>query len=241
MSFAPSPTQSNVLAALRSFLLFVLPSGVEVIQSQDNKVPEPIGSDFVTMTPLFNGRLSTNVDTYQDCSFTGSITGTTLNVTAVALGALAVGQTVFGVGVTPQTVITALGSGTGGIGTYTISQSQTIASAKLSSGQELFLQPTKVIIQLDVHGPNSADNAQTISTLFRDDYAFQFFKTSGFDVAPLYADDPKQMPFLNGEQQVENRWVIDAAIQANQIVRAPQQFADQLHANPINVEADFPA
>ncbi|OIN06080.1 hypothetical protein BFS86_19415 [Shewanella algae] len=241
MSFAPSPTQSNVLAALRSLLIYILPQGVEIIQAQDNRVPEPSVPDFVAMTPLLYQRLSTNVDTYQDSSFTGFITGTTLNVTAVALGALAVGQTVFGVGVTPQTVITTLGTGTGGMGTYTVSQSQTIASAKLSTGQELFLQPTKVIIQLDVHGPNSADNSQTISTLFRDDYAFQFFKTSGFDVAPLYADDPKQMPFLNGEQQVENRWVIDAAIQANQIVRAPQQFADQLHANPNNVEADFPA
>lgn len=241
MSFAPSPTQSNVLTVLRSFLLSILPQGIEIILAQDNRVPEPVGDDFVAMTPLLYQRLSTNVDTYRDSSFTGSIAGTALNVTAVALGTLAVGQTVFGVGVDPQTVITALGTGTGGIGTYTLSQSQTVASAKLSSGQELFLQPTKVVIQLDVHGPNSADNAQTISTLFRDDYAFQFFKTSGFDVAPLYADDPKQMPFVSGEQQVENRWVIDAAIQANQVVRAPQQFADQLHANPINVEANFPA
>lgn len=60
--------------------------------------------------------------------FTGAITGTTLTVASVASGTLYVGQTVQGAGVTPNTMITALGTGTGGAGTYTVSTSQTIAS-----------------------------------------------------------------------------------------------------------------
>ena len=53
---------------------------------------------------------------------TGSITGTTMNVTAVATGTLAVGQAVTGAGVLGSTTITILGTGTGTTGTYTVSQ-----------------------------------------------------------------------------------------------------------------------
>lgn len=60
--------------------------------------------------------------------FIGSTSGTTLTVTTMKSGTLAVGQQLFGIGVTPETVITALGSGSGGVGTYTINLSQSVAS-----------------------------------------------------------------------------------------------------------------
>lgn len=66
-------------------------------------------------------------------SFTGAISGTTLTVSAVASGTLAVGQPVSGAGVTAGTVITALGTGTGGVGTYTVSASQTVASEAMTT------------------------------------------------------------------------------------------------------------
>lgn len=66
-------------------------------------------------------------------TFTGAITGTTLTVTAVATGTLQVGQIISGVGVTAGTYITALGTGTGGTGTYTVSTSQTVVSIALST------------------------------------------------------------------------------------------------------------
>ena len=65
--------------------------------------------------------------------FTGSISGTTLTVTAITNGTIAAGQSLFGVGVTNETVITALGSGSGGIGTYTINLSQTVGSRQMNS------------------------------------------------------------------------------------------------------------
>jgi hypothetical protein len=65
--------------------------------------------------------------------FIGSISGTTLTVTAVKSGTIGVGQSLFGVGVTSNTVITALGTGTGGTGTYTINNTQTIASENMNS------------------------------------------------------------------------------------------------------------
>ena len=65
--------------------------------------------------------------------FTGSTSGTTLTVTAMSSGTIAIGQSLYGVGVASETVITALGTGTGGVGTYTINVSQTVSSASLNS------------------------------------------------------------------------------------------------------------
>jgi parallel beta-helix repeat protein len=66
-------------------------------------------------------------------SFTGSIAGNTLTVTAVASGVLAVGQVLYGSGITAGTTITALGTGTGGTGTYTVSALQTVSSESINS------------------------------------------------------------------------------------------------------------
>jgi hypothetical protein len=60
--------------------------------------------------------------------FTASIASSTMTVTSVASGTLAVGMMISGNGVTPGTTITAFGTGTGGAGTYTVSASQTVSS-----------------------------------------------------------------------------------------------------------------
>lgn len=70
-------------------------------------------------------------------TFTGSISGTTLTVSAVVSGTLAIGQLITGTGVSASppgslaTYITGLGTGTGGIGTYTVSVSQTVSSTTM--------------------------------------------------------------------------------------------------------------
>jgi len=63
---------------------------------------------------------------------TGSIAGTVLTVTAVSTGVLAIGQVVSGSGTQGGTVITSLGTGTGGTGTYNVSTTQTVASGPLN-------------------------------------------------------------------------------------------------------------
>ena len=65
--------------------------------------------------------------------FTGSISGTTLTVTAVSSGTITAHQSLTGIGITAETVITALGSGSGGTGTYTINLSQTVAAETMTS------------------------------------------------------------------------------------------------------------
>ena len=66
--------------------------------------------------------------------FTGSISGTTLTVTAMstAINDIRVGTFVTGAGVADNTVITALGTGTGGTGTYTVNNTQTVSSTTLT-------------------------------------------------------------------------------------------------------------
>lgn len=66
-------------------------------------------------------------------SVTASIAGTTMTVTAVGSGALTVGQTLSGSGVTAGTKVLAQLTGTpGGIGTYQVSASQTVASTTVT-------------------------------------------------------------------------------------------------------------
>ena len=64
---------------------------------------------------------------------TGSISGFTLTVTSVTVGSLAVGQNIIGNGIQNNTTITALGTGTGGVGTYTLNIGQTVGSGQIIS------------------------------------------------------------------------------------------------------------
>ena len=66
-------------------------------------------------------------------NFIGSISGTTLTVTLLKSGSIGIGQSLFGVGITAETVVTALGTGTGGVGTYTVNISQTVASETMNT------------------------------------------------------------------------------------------------------------
>jgi subtilase family serine protease len=63
--------------------------------------------------------------------FTGSISGTTLTVTAVAGGYAYSGETISGTGIAAGTKISANQTGAGGTGKYTVSISQTVASTTI--------------------------------------------------------------------------------------------------------------
>jgi len=64
---------------------------------------------------------------------TGSISGTTLTVSATPSGALGPGQTISGSGIARGTQITAFGTGRGGKGTYTVNNSQTVVSEGMAA------------------------------------------------------------------------------------------------------------
>lgn len=69
----------------------------------------------------------------QDGIVTASIAATTMSVSAVSSGQLNIGDVLAGTGVTAGTYITAFATGTGGTGTYTVSQAQTVASTSVTA------------------------------------------------------------------------------------------------------------
>ena len=239
-----SLTEAQTLTALRAFLLGVVPAGTAVIRGQDNRVAEPASQDFVVMTPILQPRLGTNETAYFDDVFTGSISGTTLTVTVVARGQapLAPGMLLLDglwptMNVAPGTVIVRqiTGSPAGGIGTYQVSPTQTVASETMYAGTREDLVQTELTVQLDVHGPQSGNNTRVIEGLFRSEYAVDQMASSGFDVAPLYCGDPHQAPFVNDSNQVEYRWSMDAHLQINPRITTPQQFADEVEVTTVVV------
>ena len=242
-----SPTESDILGAMRDFLTAVMPPDVVVVAGQPNRVAEPVEPRFIVMSPPRYERLSTNGDDYVDAVFTASLAGTTLTVTAVDpdfTGTIKIGSPIFGVDVAAGTTVTALGTGSGGVGTYQVNTTQTVALETMAAGVANIKQAAKVTIQLDFHAADgtSGDLAQIVSTLMRDDFGVQQFagQTPNFGIAPLLADDPAQRPFYNDQSQIEWRWVVEAMLQANQVLIVPQQFADTTAVDLIDVDERYP-
>lgn len=105
----------------------------------------------------FGVRYGVATPTY--ATVTGSITSTTLTVTAVASGTLAEGQPISGTGVTPGTIITAFGTGTGGVGTYTVSAPQSVSSTTITAGRNSVLEIENFRHQNAQVGPATSGNS----------------------------------------------------------------------------------
>lgn len=253
--FAVTITEAQIFQSLGDFISSVLDSSVDVSRGQQNRKAEPSADNYVVMWPLNRNRLSTNVETLVDVAFVGSIVpagsgpNPVLTVSQMLAGTVQQGLTLTGPGVSSDATIGAqLAGGTpGGAGTYALNTAQpstTVGSTILQAGYEQYMKPTQVDVQVDVHGPLSADNAEIIATLFRSSFGVEAFAAEGaaiginfavgisaigaVDVVPLYVEDPRQMPFLNAEQQYEERWIVEVHMQANIAVRVPRQFASAL-------------
>lgn len=87
-------------------------------------------------------------------------------------------------------------------------------------------QAIAVEFQVDCFGPESADWAISISSVWRDQYATDLFRQ--IDAAPLYADNPRMMPFDNSMQNYEQRWITLLTLQFNPSTITPMYFFDNL-------------
>ena len=154
MSVILDINDQDVFTAMRTFLKSFIPTTVQIVQAQDNKVPMPKGG-FITMNNTGMDRLSFNIDNYQS-----------------------------------------------------VVQGKTV------------LTPTQYSMQLDFYGPDSQEWAMQTMALFRDEYATEIFPPN---IQPLYADDPVQIPLIDGEAQYEQRWKLVASLQYNPILSTTQQ------------------
>lgn len=96
-------------------------------------------------------------------------------------------------------------------------------------------------IQLDCYGPNAGDVASILHDSWYSDQAFNLLNPQG--VSPLWIEEPRFMPLVNGEQQYENRWVMTLHLQFKPAITDPQQSASAVSINPaniINVDVRYP-
>jgi hypothetical protein len=239
-------TEAQGFEVLGQFLQSVCaPSPITVIRQrgetapgQNVQVPEPEADDYVVMSSLSQERLEWNETTFADNMFTASISGTVLTVTDVPRGVVALGALLRDLAqptkLLPSTVVGPQTSGEpGGAGQYQVSPPQTVLQETMYGGVRSDLAGTKWTVQLDVHGPNSMNNARVIETLFFSEVATDFFGATGLPIAPLYSGDPHQAPFVNAEQSVEYRWVVDVVMEIGVVVGTPQQFADEVKVKTI--------
>jgi len=99
--------------------------------------------------------------------------------------------------------------------------------------QKTIMQSSECVVQVNIHGSANASNL--LATLFRDEFATDFFEAYP-NISPLYAEDPRQAPFNNAEQQIEDDWTIDFHLQVNLSVSLPQQSATELEVELYNVD-----
>lgn len=101
------------------------------------------GGDPASIAEAILAKKSLGASYAPSASFTASVAGTVLTVSAVDYGALAVNQTIMGAGVPSGTYISALGTGAGGTGTYALSASAgTIGSEAMTSATVISVQET---------------------------------------------------------------------------------------------------
>jgi len=243
MTISLTPSEDDACKTLRTFMLGILPNNTSVIRGQVNRVAEPIVPNFVVMTPIRRERLETNVDQFVDTKATASIAGNVMTVSGKNYGLLKVGSVLFGTGIVVGTqIVTQLRGSVGGTGTYAVTGTQAMSSSVVAAGVLNAMQPTELTIQCDVHGPLGGDNAQRIVNMLLDDYAFVNMTRQGLGVLPLTAENRGQIPFVNAEQQYEDRWVVEACLQVNATVNdIPQEFFDQVVIGFIPVDIVYPA
>lgn len=82
------------------------------------------------------------------------------------------------------------------------------------------LTPFRYSLQLDFYGENAQNWCAEAVSLFRDEYATDIFPSN---IQPLYADDPIQIPLIDGESQYEQRWKLVTSLQYNPILTTTQQ------------------
>jgi hypothetical protein len=105
--------------------------------------------------------------TWQSADFLGYINGATLTVTQLNSGYVGIGQLIAGIGVAPNTHITALGTGIGGVGTYTVSVPQSVSVPPMPALHMTVVGPTSIVgnssgatasvndISIQTYAPNS--------------------------------------------------------------------------------------
>jgi hypothetical protein len=174
----------------------------------------------VTQTDAINQRITLSGNTSSAASFvgTGSITGTVLTITAVITGTLTTSAVVAGTNVSTGTTIVAQLTGTtGGVGTYTVNKSQTVASTTITAynglitlnfgttyaGMWIVINNTTgysaVYAQTSASGSQGVYLSQGIASLIFSDGTNVYFADSRNTTTAAVGGGSDQIFYLNGQ------------------------------------------
>lgn len=163
----------------------------------------PIKNDSGANTGLF---FSNKLDDYKEYiyglprygtpSANVNISGTTMTVNSLygGNGAFAVGQTVVGTGVLPSTVITALGTGTGGVGTYTITPSHGALGPIDVKATPNYTSANVAYADYNADGYSNNKFKRGIATYYDSTYSLQTSFNQFAIKILLLANDPVKVP-----------------------------------------------
>lgn len=99
-----------------------------------------------------------------------------------------------------------------------------------------YTEVSQLDIQVDIYGPNAADRAVTLETIFTSDYAYQKIKSIDNRLAPLYSSDAFNSAMINGEHQYQERWTLTITVQPHITVSFPQDYFDKAEITTLQVD-----
>lgn len=91
-------------------------------------------------------------------------------------------------------------------------------------------------IQVDIYGVRAADRAIALETVFRSGHAYDLIKARDKRVAPLYASEAMQAPFINAGEQWEQRYTVTLSLQVHITVEVPQAYFDRISVTTEQVD-----
>lgn len=120
------------------------------------------------------------------------------------------------------------------VGTYAViqpgiatRQNQGVRTYDATNGLQIVERSTTYCYQVDCYGPLAPDWANTFTIAWRSLWACDNNPLPAI-FTPLYADEPVQLNFPNGEQQYEQRFTTKLYLQVDPTVSLPQDFFTQV-------------
>lgn len=101
-------------------------------------------------------------------------------------------------------------------------------------------QPMLVGVEVALFGPEAGSLAARVVALWQDMQAADYFAALGQSIAPLYAADPHQSPYVSGEHQYEECWQAELTMQVGYGFSLPQDFATTLPLRSIGADFIYP-
>ena len=96
---------------------------------------------------------------------------------------------------------------------------------KFANGEYTISTPKRLDVQLDFYGELADDQCNAVKTAYR-----TFWSTDQFPawIKPMYCSDGVQGPFISGESQYSNRWILTVSLHFNSTLTVPQDSANQI-------------